>query len=224
MGAGGSVARSLFDRLARRYDEWYIRHRDLYRAELEAVAALGCAGGVEVGVGSGRFAGPLGLRAGVDVSRGMLKLAPRELDLVEAAAEALPLRRGAYPCALFVVTLCFLQDPAKALVEAAEVVERVVACIVPRGSPWGVYYMAQAAAGHPFYSHAKFYTVAEVVEMAKAAGLTPARAVAVLEGGPPGGYERPRSVSLEEAERYGFACVEFIKRSREGPHEGGGRH
>jgi ubiquinone/menaquinone biosynthesis C-methylase UbiE len=65
------------------YDAWCLRHPSLYESELLAAARLDCSGGVEVGVGTGRFAAPLGLRAGVDPAREMLRLAPRELDLVE---------------------------------------------------------------------------------------------------------------------------------------------
>jgi ubiquinone/menaquinone biosynthesis C-methylase UbiE len=152
------------------YDAWYVKHPSLYESELLAAARLGCRGGVEVGVGTGRFAAPLGLRAGVDPAREMLKLAPRELDLVEGVGEMLPLRSRAFPCALLVVTLCFVQDPAAVLREAMRVAERVAACIVPRNSPWGRRYREAAARGHPSYAKARFYTVREVVEMA---GLRP---------------------------------------------------
>jgi hypothetical protein len=48
------------------YDAWYVKHPplSLYESELLAAARLGCRGGVAVGVGTGRFAAPLGLRAG----------------------------------------------------------------------------------------------------------------------------------------------------------------
>jgi len=147
------------------YDAWYVKHPSLYKSELLVAARLGCRGGVEVGVGTGRFAAPLGLRAGVDPVREMLRLAPRELDLVEGVGEMLPLRSRAFPCALLVVTLCFVQDPAAVLREAMRVAEKVVTCIVPRDSPWGRHYREAAARGHPFYTKAKFYTVREVVEM-----------------------------------------------------------
>ncbi len=74
-----------------------------------------------MGVGTGRFAAPLGLRAGVDPAREMLRLAPRELDLVEGVGEMLLLRSRAFPCVLLVVTLCFVQDPAAVLREAMRV-------------------------------------------------------------------------------------------------------
>jgi len=193
------------------YDAWYERHPSLYRSELLAASRFDCRGGVEVGVGTGRFAAPLGLRAGVDPVREMLRLAPRGLDLVEAVGEKLPLREGAFPCALLVVTLCFVQDPAAVLREAMRVAQRVVACIVPRDSAWGMRYRELAAGGHPFYSRARFYTVREVLEVA---GAAPTRVVATLSYGPEEGEaeEEPREVSAEEAEGMGFVCLEFPSR------------
>ena len=190
------------------YNAWYVKHPSLYKSELLAAARLDCRGGVEVGVGTGRFAAPLGLRAGVDPAREMLRLAPRELDLVEGVGEMLPLRRRAFPCALLVVTLCFVQDPAAVLREAMRVAERVVTCIVPRESPWGRRYREAAARGHPFYTKARFYTVREVVEMA---GVAPSRLVATLSYGPDAAeaVEEPREASVEEAEEMGFVCLEF---------------
>lgn len=84
------MAAELFDMLADRYDSWYARHEALYKSELEAAALLGCSGGVEIGVGTGRFAAPLGLEAGLDPSIGMLSKAPRELDLVAGVGEKAP--------------------------------------------------------------------------------------------------------------------------------------
>ena len=190
------------------YDAWYVKHPSLYKSELLAAARLDCRGGVEVGVGTGRFAAPLGLRAGVDPAREMLKLAPRELDLVEGVGEMLPLRSRAFPCALLVVTLCFVQDPAAVLRETMRVAERVVTCIVPRDSPWGRRYRDVAARGHPFYAKARFYTVREVVEMA---GVAPSRVVATLSYGPEAAeaVEEPREASVDEAEEMGFVCLEF---------------
>jgi len=192
------------------YDAWYVKHPSLYESELLAAARLDCRGGVEVGVGTGRFAAPLGLRAGVDPAREMLKLAPRELDLVEGVGEMLPLRSRAFPCALLVVTLCFVQDPAAVLREAMRVAERVAACIVPRDSPWGRRYR-EAARGHPFYAKARFYTVREVMEMA---GVAPSRVVATLSYGPEAAeaVEEPREVSVDETEGMGFVCLEFPSR------------
>lgn len=203
-------AKDVFDALADRYDSWYEKHKALYESELKATSAFDCEGGVEVGVGTGRFAVPLGLRAGVDPSIAMLRLAPKDLDLVAAVGERLPFRDKAFPCALIVVTLCFADDPAMMIAEASRAAERVVACIVPRESPWGVRYRREGEAGHPFYSKARFYTVSEVVEFGVRAGMKPGRVSATLRGEKEAEYpvENP---TLDEAERYGFVCVELKK-------------
>jgi SAM-dependent methyltransferase len=203
-------ARDVFDAHADRYDLWYVKHADLYSSELRAASVFDCEGGVEIGVGTGRFAHPLRLRAGVDPSIAMLRLAPKGLDLVAAVGERLPFRDGAFPCALIVVTLCFADDPAKLVEEAARVAGRVVACIVPRNSPWGIRYTREATEGHPFYSRARFYTVSEVVAFGARAGMRPRAVSATLGGDVEREYPVDRP-SLGEAERYGFVCVELEK-------------
>src|SRR6202011_4339241 len=66
-------------------------------SELRAVRGLLPKDGVgmEIGVGSGRFAAPLGIRYGVDPSVKMRTLAQaRGIEAVEGVAEKLPYRLG----------------------------------------------------------------------------------------------------------------------------------
>ncbi len=55
---------SIFDKYNKKYDAWYDRNKFAYLSELEAIKrVLPEKGyGVEIGVGSGRFAAPLGTR------------------------------------------------------------------------------------------------------------------------------------------------------------------
>jgi SAM-dependent methyltransferase len=202
--------RDLFDAYADRYDLWYVKHADLYASELRAASAFDCRGGVEIGVGTGRFALPLGLRAGVDPSIAMLRLAPKDLDLVAAVGERLPFRAGAFPCALIVVTLCFADDPARLVEEAAHVAGKIVVCVVPRNSPWGIRYTREAVEGHPIYSRARFYAVSEVVEFGARLGMRLRRISATLGGDAEREYPVD-SPDLSAAERYGFVCIELEK-------------
>ncbi|RQW84162.1 MAG: hypothetical protein EHM79_14540 [Geobacter sp.] len=57
----------VFDQHLLRYEEWFATHAPAYYSELlEVRALLPCAGnGLEIRVGTGRFAAPLGVRAGV---------------------------------------------------------------------------------------------------------------------------------------------------------------
>jgi len=210
-----STAR-LFDIYAEKYDEWYERHRSLYLSELEAVKLLECRGGLEIGIGSGRFATELGLSCGVDPSYRMLRLVKGGIDLVVGVGEALPFRSDSYPCSLVVVTLCFADDPQQLLREASRVSPRVVACIVPRDSPWGRRYAELGKRGHVFYSHAKFYTVGEVVDMMRGADLEVRGIVATLSRGPDEGEVFDKPVKLHDirsAEDYGFVCIEAVRRA-----------
>ena len=58
---------SPFEKYAERYEEWFEKNRWVYEAELRAVRAMLPAEGygIEIGVGIGRFAEPLGIKIGV---------------------------------------------------------------------------------------------------------------------------------------------------------------
>ena len=204
------VSWRVFDDLSARYDAWYERNAIIYEDELEAVRALGLRGlGVEVGVGTGRFAAPLGVPLGIDASERMLRAAAlRGVEPVRALAEELPLRGSSVDYVLFVVTLCFLDDPLAALREAARVARpggSIAACVVPRDSPWGIYYMSR---GGPFYSAAKFYTVDEVSSMMRSAGLVPSRISSTLSRGP---LDPPAKEQPGGDPRAGFVCLSSRK-------------
>ena len=217
-GAGRSPG-ELFDRLAGRYDRWFEEApgRDIFRVEVECLRAL-VAGGrwLEVGVGTGRFARALGVREGVDPSMEMLRYARRRgLRVSRARAEALPYPAGSFDGVLLVVTICFLDEPARAVAECRRVLReggRMVVGLVPRESAWGGEYRRKARAGHAFYSAARFYTAAEVVEMAAGAGFGLEGARGCLFG-PPGG-EVGREVRAGLAEEAGFLALSFLRGDR----------
>src|SRR3989339_1105398 len=85
--------RNPFEDLVERYDSWFDRHASFYQAELDAVQSLlpvSFRDAVEVGVGTGRFAGPLGIRMGVEPSHPMAAVArQRGIAVVEGCAESL---------------------------------------------------------------------------------------------------------------------------------------
>ena len=59
-----------FDTHTLQYDAWFERHRAAYESEVAALRALATGGDrwLEVGVGTGRFAVPLGVGYGVEPS------------------------------------------------------------------------------------------------------------------------------------------------------------
>ena len=161
----------------RQYEAWFTRHEVAYQSELLAVRALlpWQGRGIEIGVGSGRFAGPLGVRVGVDPSAAMLAyVVARHVLAVQGVAEALPFRDGVFDYALIVTTLCFADDARALLGEARRVLVpagRIVLGFIDRASALGQDYLARQAS-HLFYQEATFYSTAEVDALLHEAGFT----------------------------------------------------
>lgn len=148
-----------FERHADEYDAWYDRHRAAYRSELETIrSVLGRPGrALEVGVGTGRFAGPLGIRFGVDPAAAMVRRArERGVTAVRAVGEHLPFRPGCFDAVLIALTLCFFDSPETALSEVARVLRpdgRLVLGFLDPTSPPGRNYVEES--GSPFYEDAE---------------------------------------------------------------------
>lgn len=114
-----------------RYEQWFEAHLAAYVSELLALRPfVPLEGhGLEIGVGTGRFAGPLGVPVGLDPSNAMLtRAAARGVETVKGTAEALPFPDESFACALIVTTICFVDSPDKMIAEAHRVLR-------PNGTP-----------------------------------------------------------------------------------------
>ena len=165
-----------FEKYADRYDDWFEGNRSVYQAELQAVGSLlpphGAA--VEIGVGTGRFAAPLGVRIGVEPSTAMAMIArQRGIQVVRAVAEALPFKNEAFDVALMITTVCFLDDVELSFREAHRVL-RWGGCLlvgfINAQSHLGQAYQ-RCKAESRFYGEARFYTVDEVVSRLASVGF-----------------------------------------------------
>lgn len=192
------LAPNPFNTLPDRYDAWFDSPagKTIFTAEVACIRQLqpSMAGRwLEVGVGSGRFAESLGVQEGIDPSPAMLELAvARGVSVEQAVAEELPYPEGTWDGVLLVVTICFLDDPLRALEECRRVLCKdgsLIVGLVPGDSAWGFAYANQGRQGHPFYSVARFYTCSEVIALAERAGFVlDGAASAVLhppDGDPP---------------------------------------
>ena len=106
------------------YEDWFERNRFVYESELLAVRAqLPESGrGVEIGVGSGRFAAPLAIHMGLEPAVAMRAIArDRGIEVIAGVAEALPFKECAFELALMVTTICFLDNTEAAFKEAYRV-------------------------------------------------------------------------------------------------------
>jgi SAM-dependent methyltransferase len=165
-----------FDAHHRRYDDWFVRHGAAYQSELLAVRALlpWRGHGLSIGVGTGRFAGPLGVATGVDPAREVLAYARRRgVASVQGIAEALPFADASFDYALSVTTLCFVDSAATMLEEARRVLKPggvLVLGFIDRNSALGRDYLSHQT-GNVFYRDASFYSAAELEGLLTAAGF-----------------------------------------------------
>ena len=174
MVGGAGYVKNIFDRYYRKYDAWYDRHRFAYLSELAAVKKrLPRTGrGLEIGVGTGRFAAELGIKYGVDPAKKMLGLAKeRGVDVRPCGGEDLPFPGGSFDYAAVIVTLSFVRDPLKVLQEAARVLKKkgkIVIGMIDGDSFLGRYYRGKKGL---FYRKANILGVGQVTEMLKKAGF-----------------------------------------------------
>jgi len=165
-----------FERHRDRYENWFERHRYAYLSELEAVRRLlpEDGKGAEIGVGTGRFAQPLGIKLGVEPSGAMAEVArKRGIDVIEGVAENLPFPDESLDYLLMVTTICFVDDPERALREAYRVLKPEGALIigfVDRNSPIGKYYEEHREES-VFYRDARFFSTEELLELLRKVGF-----------------------------------------------------
>jgi ubiquinone/menaquinone biosynthesis C-methylase UbiE len=212
---------NIFDTMADSYDAWYDSEegRPLYESEYACLKPLveGAPRPIfEVGVGTGRFAMYFLPATGLDPSLTTLKLAEaRGIKTVQGIGEKLPFDDGSFGCVLIIVTICFVEDPLKVLIEAKRVLKkegRIIIGLVPADSPWGAFYQEKKRQGHPIYESARFYSFAEISKLIGEAGLKITRVRSTLIRRP----EQPRQVEEPVdgyVERAGFLCIEAEKKS-----------
>jgi SAM-dependent methyltransferase len=178
-----------FESYCEEYEAWFDTYVWAYRTELDAVRRLLPAEGrcVEIGVGTGRFAGPLGIRVGVEPSAAMRALArKRGVEVVDGVAESLPFRDGEFDCVLFVTVICFLDSLDEAFRESCRILRpggTVIIGFVNRDSPLGKKYQERKAESR-FYRDATFHSVEGVAKRLREAGFRDFAFVQAIFGNP----------------------------------------
>ena len=212
MWAKANPAAQAFEDLAGRYDAWYdtVAGRVMFDLELGALRPLLAGTGgprLEVGAGSGRFAASLGIEVGLDPAEAPLKLAKaRGLHVLRGVGDQLPFADNTFPAVALVVTLCFAENPAGVLAEVRRVLRpggRLVVGLVPLDSAWGRSYEEEGRAGHPFYSQARFQTLAGHRRMLAMAGFRLVEARSTL-------FQAPGDKPIAEVRRGAVAGAGFV--------------
>jgi ubiquinone/menaquinone biosynthesis C-methylase UbiE len=166
----------IFERYAQEYDEWFDANRFAYESEVRALKKFipENSKGLEVGVGTGRFAVPLGIKVGVEPAKAMADIArKRGIEVYEARAEELPFVDSSFDFVLIVVTLCFVQDNIQALREAKRVLKPggyIIIGMIDKESFLGKLYESKKKESK-FYRHANFYSARQVLDWLKKLGF-----------------------------------------------------
>ena len=166
-----------FENNVRRYEAWFEENPFAYVSELHAVQELLPlnANGIEIGIGTGRFAVPLGIVAGIDPSPAMAELARKKgVEVFLGVAENLPFQDATFDFALMVTTVCFLDDIDLAFQEIFRILKpggSFVIGFVDKNSPIGKAYELRKQESL-FYRDATFYSVDKLLFHLKSAGFT----------------------------------------------------
>lgn len=155
---------------AQEYDKWFEEHANWFSSELEAFkqAVPKTGKGIEIGVGTGRFAGELEIETGVEPSEKMAAIASkRGIKVFQGYAEDLPIPDASFDFTLMVTVDCFLQDVSKAFKEAWRITKSggsVIIGMIDKSSPLGRKYQEHKK-NNPFYKSASFHDVEEITNL-----------------------------------------------------------
>jgi tRNA-Thr(GGU) m(6)t(6)A37 methyltransferase TsaA len=186
------------------YDEWYDKHPALYGSELAALKKVVPSGiGLEIGVGTGRFAAPLQVRYGLDPARKMLKLAQRRgIKVVQGLGERLPFKEESFDFVQIVFVIEFVDHLFLFLKEAARVLRRegtLILGFIDKDSQWGQYYARRPRRRRFFYPPA----AKEIQDILKALSMESKEAFQTL-------FQPPPEISVQEEPKSGFGEGGFV--------------
>ncbi len=162
---------------AKEYDEWFEKHSSAYQSELLALkqAIPLNKTGIEIGIGTGRFAQPFNIGSGVEPSEAMAKIAEqRGIKIINAVAEYLPIENESYDFATMITTVCFLTDIPGAFSEVHRILKpkgEFIIGLIDRNSELGKKYEREKAA-NKFYQRAHFHSVEEIIQLLTNSGFT----------------------------------------------------
>jgi ubiquinone/menaquinone biosynthesis C-methylase UbiE len=197
-----------FEQYTNRYEDWFDTYEAAYESEIAALERLvpRSGEGVEIGVGTGQFAAPLGIETGLDPTDAMLARArERGIKAVKGVAEALPFRDGTFDVAMLVTTICFVDDIPQTLAEARRVLDpdgSLVMGYIDKNSPVGEIYQEKQAE-NPFYQDAVFVSTEELLDALEAAGFSEFEFVQTI-------YEWPGDIDEPEPVEEGYGDGSFV--------------
>jgi SAM-dependent methyltransferase len=175
----------LFDNLVEDYEKWFEKHPEIYEEEIKTIKKLLPKGkGIEIGVGTGRFAAPLGIKFGIEPSKKMAEVAKkRGIEVVNITAEEMNFEEE-FDFALIVTTICFVKDPLKTLQNTYKALKKggfILVAFVDLNSPLGRFYEKNKEKSK-FYKEARFFTKDDIIDLLTKVGFSNFECVENLYG------------------------------------------
>jgi ubiquinone/menaquinone biosynthesis C-methylase UbiE len=159
-----------FDLFTNEYENWFKENELIFQSELLALKQVIPIEkvGIEIGVGGGIFAEKLNIKFGIDPSEKMLNYATqRKLTVKKGFAEDLPYPDKSFDFAVFITSICFVDNPEKAIKEAHRIIKDngdIIIAFIDKESSLGKS-LEREKEDNKFYRHAKFYSVSELTSM-----------------------------------------------------------
>ena len=159
-----------FEKFSEEYDAWFEKNKEKYEAELRAIEYFipKTRNGLEVGVGSGKFAAPLGIKTGVEPSPKMAqKTKALGISVCLGLSERLPFPESCFDFVLMVTTICFVDDLEKSFQEAFRVLKKegfIVIGFIDKNSELGRKYIRDKNKSK-FYKIAHFFSTPDVLRV-----------------------------------------------------------
>ncbi len=157
-----------FEEFSQEYDNWYEENIHIYKGELALIRQLipKTGTGLEIGIGTGRFAIPLGIKLGIDPSINMMKkIKNNNLSLICSIGENLPIKPNILDFVFMSTTLCFLTSVEKTFEQIHMVLRPngyFILGFIDRETVLGETYLRKKQ-GNKFYKNAIFYSTDEVI-------------------------------------------------------------
>ncbi len=130
--------------------------------------------GLEIGVGTGRFAVRPNISIGIEPSRSMREIAlSNGLNVVAGIAESLPFENETFDFTVMMNSICFIQDVKRALEEALRVIKKngfLIIGFIDKDSKLAKQ-IEKEKEKSKFYREATLYSTAEIVKQVKKAGF-----------------------------------------------------
>lgn len=169
---------AIFNEHVEAYEAWYEKYPKIYLSEITAIKEQLLKLpeniiGIEVGLGTGRFSEPLGIKEGIEPSVEMGKIAvKRGIEVMEGIAERLPYGDLQFDFVLL-VTICHLNEVKVAFTEAYRVLKRggaIIVGFIDKNQSIAKQYEDKRDTS-TFFRNAKFYNVNRVERLLKDAGF-----------------------------------------------------